>query len=106
MSDCPVLPRPRLWSALSDSGPLVVLTACRWAGKTTLVRSWASTVSAGSGGVTVVEAPDGSVPADRYWARVAALLPSVSGGIEGGGEAFESVRFHRRRADPVRTRSS
>lgn len=66
--------RRRLHADLTGSAPLVVVHGGRFAGKTTLVRSWLMTEPAPGAVPVFVEAPARRITADQYRPRVLAAL--------------------------------
>ncbi len=80
--------RERLFSVLSTRASLVVLPGGRFAGKTTLVRTWLATGPVPDAAVVFVDAPADSATADEYWAEVAACCGGR--GSDGSG-SFEAL---------------
>lgn len=91
----PLLPRPRLFSLLANSRRLTVVHGSRFAGKTSLVRSWLATDPAPERKVVFVSAPSADISSDAYWQHVATDLGVRRTDRAGDdGASFESVSTH------------
>lgn len=80
--------RDRLFSLLSTESPLVVLHGGRFAGKTTLARTWVSANPLPDAAVMFVDAPPVPATADEYWAEVGACCGAERSEASGSFDAL------------------
>lgn len=91
-----VLPlfRSRLFSLLSSSATLIVVYGNRFAGKTTLVRTWLMADPISAAVPVFVEAPSADVTKDDYWSAVLRSVCAYLGSAppDHCGAGFEELR--------------
>ncbi|MGX6513168.1 LuxR C-terminal-related transcriptional regulator [Rhodococcus sp. SJ-2] len=86
--------RSRLFSLLSSSATLIVIHGNRFAGKTTLVRTWLMADPVSAAVPVFVEAPPTDVTKDDYWSAVLRAVCAYLGSAppDHCGDGFEEVR--------------